>query len=141
MNSFANAWNHIIKDTDGNITAYIVSGKISETDSGIIGKIVKLIYDENSAYSLVFDEMNYVTAPSSNFVKAYDEYMKQQGLDNLGRKLKINIIDTMGITQVSAEKDDISNEMEKIFQRPTDAYLFCVQQMSCHQHMIIVFLF
>lgn len=124
LNSFANAWNHIIKDTDGNITAYIVSDKISETDSGIIGKIVKFIYDENSAYSLVFDEMNYVTAPSNNFVKAYDEYVKKQGLDTPRRKLKINIIDTMGITQVSSEKDDISNEMEKVFQRPTDAYLF-----------------
>ncbi len=124
LNNFANEWNHIIKDTNDNVTEYIISGKISETDSGIIGKIIKAIYDENSAYSLVFEEVNYVTAPSSTFVEAYNEYMKQQGLENLGRKLKINIIDTMGITQVSTEKNDISNEMNKVFQRPTDAYLF-----------------
>ena len=30
----------------------------------------------------------------------------------------------MGVTQVSTERDDISNEMEKVFQRPTDAFLF-----------------
>lgn len=124
LDNFADAWNHILKDSNGNITAYIVCGKISEADSGIIGRIVKSIYDENSAYSLVFEEMNYVTAPSSSFIQAYNNYMKQRGSDSQGRRLKINIIDTMGITQVSAEKDDISNEMEKVFQRHTDAYLF-----------------
>ena len=116
--------NHIIKDKNGNVTEYIVSGKISETDSGVIGKIVRAVYDENSAYSLVFEEVNYVTAPSSSFTDAYNAYMKNRNLGHLGRRLKINIIDTMGITQVSTEKDDISNEMDKVFQRPTDAYLF-----------------
>lgn len=124
LSDFANEWNHIIEDTNGNVTEYIVSGKISETDSGAIGKIVKAIYDENSAYSLVFEEVNYVTTPSNSFIEAYNEYMQKQGLGHFGRKLKINIIDTMGITQVSTEKDDISNEMDKVFQKPTDAYLF-----------------
>lgn len=124
LSNFANDWNHVVKGVNGSVEAYIVCGKISETDSGIIGKIVKEIYDEKSAYSLVFDEVNYVTAPSSKFIEAYDECMKQNGMGNFGRKLKINIIDTMGVTQVSTERDDISNEMDKVFQRSTDAYLF-----------------
>lgn len=124
LRDFANEWNHIIKDKNGTVTEYIVSGKISETDSGVIGKIIRAVYDENSAYSLVFEEVNYVTAPSSSFTDAYNGYMKSRNLGHLGRRLKINIIDTMGITQVSTEKDDISNEMDKVFQRPTDAYLF-----------------
>ncbi len=124
LSNFANDWNHVVKDVNGSVGAYIVCGKISETDSSIIGKIVKEIYDEKSAYSLVFDEINYVTAPSRKFIEAYDKYMKRNGIGNCGRKLKINIIDTMGVTQVSTERDDISNEMDKVFQRPTDAYLF-----------------
>ena len=124
LGSFANDWNHIIKGENGCIEAYIACGKISEKNSGVIGKIIKGIYDEKSAYSLVFDEVNYVTAPSSKFIEAYDVNVKQKKLGNTGRKLKINIIDTMGVTQVSTERDDISNEMEKVFQRPTDAFLF-----------------
>jgi hypothetical protein len=124
LREFASEWNHIVKDKDGTVIEYIVGGKISETDSGVIGKIVRAVYDENSAYSLVFEEVNYVTAPSSSFTASYNDYMKSRNLGHFGRKLKINIIDTMGITQVSTEKDDISNEMDKLFQRPTDAYLF-----------------
>lgn len=124
LRDFSHVWNHIIEGKNGIVTEYIASGKISETDSGVVGEIIRAIYDEKSAYSLVFEEVNYVTAPSSSFLDAYEQYMKSQNLGYPGRKLKINIIDTMGITQVSTEKDDISNEIDKVFQRPTDAYLF-----------------
>ncbi len=124
LDELKNSWNHILKNNSGEIEGYVICDNISESDSGIIGQIIKRIYEKDSAYSLVFSEVNYVTAPSEQFTRAYKNFLAKEKDNHQGQKLKINIIDTMGITQVSTEKEQISDEMDKIFQRKTDAYLF-----------------
>lgn len=124
QNSFNGKWNHIIKNNNREVVGYICADHISKENSGIIGEIMARLYQKNSAYSLVFSEVNYITSPSASFKKYYNLFLSKTSNHNKGRRLKINIVDTMGLTQVSSEKSCISDEMDKIFQRRTDAYLF-----------------
>lgn len=97
---------------------YIVCDSILE--KGTIHELMEKLYSPNSACSLIFEEISYVTSPSEKFVKTFEE----RGLNISGRKLKLNILDTVGLTQTSQEREDISDAMDKIFQRKTDAILF-----------------
>ncbi len=124
LHQFSGKWSCITKNNDGIIDGYILSDHISKNDSGNIGQIIKCLYAKNSAYSLVFSEFNYITAPSDSFTQKYDSFLSEALDQNKGKRLKINIIDTMGLTQISSEKTYISDEMDNIFQRKTDAYLF-----------------
>ncbi len=124
FNEFQNNWHHVIKSESGKIEGYVICDEINEEDSGIIGQIIRAVYEKESAYSLVFSEVHYVTTPSEQFIEQYELFCKRDNPEQLGRKLKINIIDTMGITQSSTQKEEISSEMDKIFQRESDAYLF-----------------
>lgn len=97
---------------------YIVCDSILER--GIVHELMEKLYSKNSACSLIFEEICYATSPSEKFVETF----VRRGLNVSGRKLKLNILDTVGLTQSSQEKDDISDAMDKIFQRKTDAILF-----------------
>lgn len=97
---------------------YIACDSISER--GIVHELMEKLYSKNSACSLIFEEICYATSPSENFLETY----VRRGLNVSGRKLKLNILDTVGLTQSSQDKDDISDAMDKIFQRKTDAILF-----------------
>lgn len=89
-------------------------------EMGNIHELMEKLYSKSSACSLIFEEICYATSPSEKFVDAF----VKRGLNVSGRKLKLNILDTVGLTQSSQEKDDISDAMDKIFQRQTDAILF-----------------
>lgn len=85
-----------------------------------VHELMEKLYSKNSACSLIFEEVCYATSPSEKFVERF----VKRDLNISGRRLKLNILDTVGLTQSSQEKDDISEAMDKIFQRKTDAILF-----------------
>ena len=84
----------------------------------LIGKI----YDKNSPFSLVFEEVAYAVCPSEEFIATYKSYYSPS--DYPGKILKLNLLDTPGLTQTSDEKEDISSSLDKILTKQFDAVLF-----------------
>ena len=80
-------------------------------------ELISLLYDKDSPYSLVFDEIIYATRPSDSFVEVFSK-------DYPDRTVKINVLDTVGLTQSSQDAEDISLNMDDIVSRESDALLF-----------------
>ncbi len=97
---------------------FILVDKI--TDNSPVNELIGKIYDKNSACSLIFEEIRYVTSPSESFKEAFNKSNKNIP----GRNVKINILDTVGLTQSSQERDEINDGIDRILQRETDALLF-----------------
>lgn len=94
---------------------------VSETaESESLTDLMDKIYEKNSPYSLLFDEIRYITSPSDKL----NSYFKKHYTENSTRKLKLNIIDTMGLTQSSQEKQYIDDNINKVLAQKTDALLF-----------------
>jgi hypothetical protein len=85
----------------------------AETADELIG----LLYAKDSPYSLVFDEIMYATRPSESFIAVF-------GKDYPDRTVKINVLDTVGLTQSSQVAEDISLNMDDIISRESDALMF-----------------
>lgn len=96
----------------------ILLGKIS-TDSSI-RTLIDYIYNPSSACSLIFEELQYIAAPSDDLKQTYEKEFSTHH----GRIVKINILDTVGLTQSSEERDDINDAMDKILNCKFDALLF-----------------
>ena len=73
-----------------------------------VSMFIKEIFKDDSVFSLVFSEVTYITRPSNEFLKFYDE----NGYRNTEKPFVINILDTMGITHLSEEKSSIENEID-----------------------------
>lgn len=104
-------------------------------DDRPVNILIEKIYNKNSACSLVFEEIRYVTSPSTSFKEAFN----QNNRNHPGRIVKINILDTVGLTQSSQNEDDIKAVMDQILQRETDSVLFlCAsdEQPSVYQTCI-----
>lgn len=81
--------------TISNNDNYILCDSIEE--KGRVHELMAKLYSDNSACSLIFEEIDYVTSPSEKFVEIFDK----RELNKSGRKLKLNILDTVGLTQCS----------------------------------------
>lgn len=82
--------------------------------------LMENLYGDNSACSLLYKEIRYVTCPSQLLI---DTYRKKSNIYN-SRTIKLNVLDTVGLTQTSQERDTISDNMDSILDRDTDALLF-----------------
>lgn len=119
----------IVNEEDGK-TDYILYDKIIE--NGPIEGLIRHLYNDDSACSMVFEEVQYITSPSEGFIQKYKNDLEKNCGNLKGRNLKINIVDTVGLTQISEEKDVISDAMDKILERKSDAYLFlCSADEKC----------
>lgn len=90
--------------------------------SNPLERLVLQTYDSASPYSLVVEELAYVVAPSEEFQKAFAQAYPKDKYP--GKKLKLNILDTPGLTQVGEEKQDIENALEHVLGLRFDALLF-----------------
>jgi hypothetical protein len=96
----------------------ILIGEIAEGSA--VNILIEKLYSQDSACSILFEELRYVTSPSEEFKASYGVVHK----DNPGRTVKLNILDTVGLTQTSEDSEQIGDAMDKIFSRNTDAILF-----------------
>ncbi|WP_444644961.1 GTPase domain-containing protein [Caproiciproducens sp. R1] len=99
-------------------TEYTLLDDIS--DSSPATQLMEKLYGSSSACSLVFEEVRYATSPSKDFKKAYLD----RNAAYPGRTVKINILDTVGLTQSSQDREIISDNIDKILNRKSNALLF-----------------
>lgn len=97
----------------------VLCGRVDSTN---VQTLIREAYDKQSPYSLVIEELAYAVRPSNQFLESYtDSYTKCQ---YLGKVLKLNILDTPGLTQISDEKTDIQNALDYVLGLKFDALLF-----------------
>lgn len=94
---------------------------------GIVGsdqveKLIQQTYDPASPYSLVVEELSYAVKPSDNFLEVFKKVYPES--EYPGKILKINILDTPGLTQVGEEKSDIEDALNRVLAKRYDAVLF-----------------
>ncbi|CAM3804544.1 hypothetical protein ABER99_21400 [Paenibacillus glucanolyticus] len=87
-----------------------------------VENLIKQTYDPSSPYSLVVEELAYAVAPSDDFHEAFKRVYPESKYP--GKLLKINILDTPGLTQIGEEKDDIENALNHVLTQRFDAFLF-----------------
>ena len=97
---------------------YILIDKIAEDSQ--VGRLIREFYKMDSACSILFDELDYSVSPSEEFRNIYIKKYKT----NRGRAMKLNILDTVGLTQTSQSKDLIGEAMDNILNQKMDALLF-----------------
>lgn len=90
------------------------------TDTNI-SELVGKLYSKTSACSLAFEEVQYMTCPSET-VKG--EYIRLDEKYKENRTIKLSVRDSIGLTQSSQERDEISNNMDAILAKDSDAILF-----------------
>lgn len=92
-----------------------------EEKSNELKKLMNAIYNKNSVFSIVFEELQYVVAPTDDFKRAYINFYKTTFP---AKPLRICILDTPGITQTGSTEKIIRDEIENILSLPMDALLF-----------------
>lgn len=100
--------------------SYIVLDGIVGSDR--VENLIQQTYDPASPYSLVVEELAYAVAPSNDFLEAFKKVYPES--EYPGKLLKINILDTPGLTQVGEEKDDIEDALNRVLAKRYDAVLF-----------------
>ncbi|TLS48226.1 GTPase domain-containing protein [Paenibacillus antri] len=84
--------------------------------------LIQRTYDPDSPYSLVVEELAYAVKPSNDFIEAFKEVYPES--EYPGKTLKVNILDTPGLTQVGEEKSDIEDALNRVLAKRYDAVLF-----------------
>lgn len=97
---------------------YALLENISENSLAV--QLMEKLYGQSSACSLVFEEVRYATSPSEDFKKAY----LTRNTAFPGRTVKLNILDTVGLTQSSQDREIVSDNMDKTLNRRSNALLF-----------------
>lgn len=124
---------------------YIVYGNLS--DNTKIEMFLKDVYAKESAFSMAFKSLRYVVRPNEAFINAYKEKYGLEGKENF--KMSLNILDTIGLTQIGDTKEIIDNAIEEILCKKAEAYLFlcaadvkptvyqyCMEALSDHSKRI-----
>jgi hypothetical protein len=78
------------------------------------------LYSEDSACSIIFEEINYAACPSNDFLNCYYEKYSPSA----SRAMRLNILDTVGLTQISEDKEDVETALDEILSHKMDAMLF-----------------
>ncbi|MFC3749522.1 hypothetical protein [Paenibacillus sp. GCM10012306] len=91
-----------------------------ESDS--IKNLIQDTYDVDSPYSLVIEELSYCVQPSTPFVVAFEEAYREEA--KLGKVLRLNILDTPGLTQTGETKEEMQEVLQQVMGHQSDAYLF-----------------
>lgn len=99
---------------------HIVLDGVVGTDQ--VENLIQQTYDLASPYSLVVEELAYAVKPSDDFLEAFKKVYPES--DYPGKLLKINILDTPGLTQVGEEKADIEDALNRVLAKRYDAVLF-----------------
>lgn len=87
-----------------------------------IEALIRSTYDKKSAYSLVLDELAYCVRPSAAFLSSFEANFHQEA--SLGKVLRLNILDTPGLTQTGESLDVMQDTMQRNLGLKTDAFLF-----------------
>ncbi|MCT4613474.1 MAG: hypothetical protein N4A49_01215 [Marinifilaceae bacterium] len=98
------------------IGSYEIFGDVTDEK---IDTFISAIFDDNSVFSLVFSEVIYITKPSNEFLDFYNKYYKTSD-----KPFVLNLLDTMGITHISDEKEFVSNAIDGVLANSFDASLF-----------------
>ncbi len=93
---------------------------LGSPDGDEIPVLIEKLYSKDSACSLVFEEVLYATSPAQLVREEY------QRLDPTysERTVKFNVLDTVGLTQSTQFRDDISDNMDVILSKDSNALLF-----------------
>lgn len=99
---------------------YAVVEEHVESDS--IKNLIQDTYDADSPYSLVIEELSYCVQPSTSFVLAFEDAYREEA--KMGKVLRLNIVDTPGLTQTGETKEDMQEVLQQVLGHQSDAYLF-----------------
>ncbi|WP_037286185.1 GTPase domain-containing protein [Saccharibacillus sacchari] len=91
-----------------------------ESDS--IKNLIQDTYNVDSPYSLIIEELSYCVQPSIPFAMAFKEAYREDA--KLGKVLRLNILDTPGLTQTGETKEDMQEVLQQVMGHQSDAYLF-----------------
>ncbi|UOO37944.1 hypothetical protein IZU99_01360 [Oscillospiraceae bacterium CM] len=94
----------------------LLGNPTSQDISELIGKL----YSKTSACSLAFEEVQYMTCPSEAVKNEYI-YLDDKYMD---RTIKLSVRDSIGLTQSSQERDEISTNIDAVLANDSDAILF-----------------
>jgi hypothetical protein len=90
-----------------------------EEDLKSANALVGKLYAKESPYSLILEEIIYAARPSEGLIGKFTSY------SDLNRTVKINVLDTVGLTQTSQQDQEAINaHMDAILSRKSDALLF-----------------
>lgn len=124
---------------------FIVYGNL--TDNTTIEMFLKDVYAKESAFSMAFKSLRYVVRPNETFINAYKKKYGFESTEDF--KLSLNILDTIGLTQIGDTKEIIDNAIEEILCKKAEAFLFlcaadvkptvyqyCMEALSDHSKRI-----
>lgn len=83
---------------------------------------IEAVFADDSVFSLVFSELVYVTRPAEGIVKYYES--AYTALETEDKPLTINILDTMGISHLSDEKNALEDALDGVLTSTIDGMLF-----------------
>ncbi|MCM3130158.1 MULTISPECIES: GTPase domain-containing protein [unclassified Paenibacillus] len=111
---------------------YIFVGEVTQNE---VHDLVKKAYNKQSPYSIAVEQFAFMVKPSTEFSKLYEETYREHQYEN--KILRLNILDTPGLTQVSEDKSDIQDALERVLNMNFNALMFlCGSSRSTTEFMI-----
>lgn len=105
---------------EDNIVISSIDGEEEENGNPSAVFLFSQLYSEDSACSLIFEEINYAACPSDEFLACYYEKYSPSA----SRAMRLNILDTVGLTQISEDREDLETALDEILSHKMDAMLF-----------------
>lgn len=99
---------------------HIIYGNVVQNAK--IAEFIEDVYESNSAFSLLFKSLRYVVRPNEDFVTIYKQRYGVKEGDKL--RLSLNLLDTVGLTQIGDSKEIVENAVEENLGKKVDAFLF-----------------
>lgn len=94
----------------------------ADVESDQIKTLIRDTYDQHSPYSLVIDELSYLVRPSEAFNDAF--LAAYRGEEYLGKSIRLNILDTPGVTQTGESKEHIEDALQRVLGSRFDGFIF-----------------
>lgn len=111
---------------------YIFVGKVTQNE---VQELVKQAYNKQSPYSIAVEQFAFMVQPSKEFSKLYQEAYRKHQYEN--KVLRLNVLDTPGLTQVSEDKSDIQDALDRVLNMNFNALMFlCGSSRSTTEFMV-----
>ncbi|WP_177235838.1 GTPase domain-containing protein [Paenibacillus sp. UNCCL52] len=111
---------------------YIFVGEVNQNE---VQELVKQAYNKQSPYSIAVEQFAFMVQPSMEFSKLYREAYRKHQYEN--KVLRLNLLDTPGLTQVSEDKSDIQDALDRVLSMNFNALMFlCGSSRSTTEFMV-----
>jgi len=113
-------------------TTFILTGNASDE---LLKGFMEAAYDKNSPYSIAVKQIAFLVRPSDKFSALYHKMYSAHNYEN--KSLRLNVLDTPGLTQVSEEKTEIQDSFDRILNMKFNALLFlCGSSRETTEYML-----